>query len=173
MKWTVGVDVGGTFTDFFAFSVEHEATFVHKRPSTPHDPSEAVIDGLSELLTWNNISPQDVIFFAHGTTVATNTLIQRKGGTVAVLTTKGFRDLLEIGRQIRPSMYDLKKDQPKALVSREHRFEVRERIGFLGDVIEPLRDEEISRVVGLIEHCAVDAVAVCFLFSFILHRTTN
>ena len=117
MVWFIGVDVGGTFTDFYAFDAESGAEHVHKTPSTPDDPSAAILGGLEAIETDHGIEPAAIQRIAHGTTVATNSLIQRKGVEVALITTKGFRDLLEIGRQIRPRMYDLKADDPPPLGS--------------------------------------------------------
>ena len=127
--WIVGVDVGGTFTDFSARNTATGAFAVHKRPSTPHDPSEAILEGFGELQEKIGISGDDVSRFAHGTTVATNALLQRKGAKVGVITTRGFRDLLEIGRQVRPSIYDLQADAPPPLADRQSRLEIEERIG--------------------------------------------
>lgn len=165
MVWSIGIDVGGTFTDFYAVHSKSNATALHKRPSTPHDPSEAMIEGLKEMMAANDIAAGEVTRFSHGSTVATNTLIQRKGGNVAMLTTAGFRDLVEIGRQIRPFMYDLKRDQPDALVPRQRRFEVAERMGPEGIAILHLQDDEIEAAIGQIKDSGGDAVAVCFLFA--------
>jgi N-methylhydantoinase A len=115
----------------------------------------------------HGICSEDISHFAHGTTIATNALIQRTGGRVAMITTAGFRDLIEIGRQVRPRIYDLKIDAPEPLVRRQLRFEVRERIGPKGEVITPLTDEEIGRVVDLVASADVDCCAVCLLFSFL------
>ena len=167
MAWSIGIDVGGTFTDFYAVHTESHALAVHKRPSTPHDPSEAMIDGLKELMAANDIGADEVAQFSHGTTIATNTLIQRKGAKVAMVTTSGFRDLIEIGRQIRPFMYDLKRDQPEPLVSRQRRFELNERIGSDGEVVRTLDNDEIVRVIDAVQASGADAVAVCFLFAFL------
>lgn len=112
MSWIVGVDVGGTFTDLCGRNIETGKSVIHKRPSTPDDPSRAVTFGFAELKKKANIKDDDVSRFAHGTTVATNALLQRRGGEIAVITTKGFRDLLEIGRQARPKIYDLQLDSP-------------------------------------------------------------
>lgn len=167
-KWLVGVDVGGTFTDFYARELSTGKARVHKRPSTPKDPSQAVLLGLRELMERANICPEAVTRFAHGTTVATNALLQRKGADVAVVTTKGFRDLLEIGRQVRPSIYDLQLDAPQPLASRDLRFEIDERIGPDGQIIRALREEDIA---ALIEQIAarpeVEGIAVCLLFSYL------
>ena len=166
--WIIGVDVGGTFTDFSARNVDSGALALHKRPSTPDDPSEAILQGFRELQAKIGISGEDVDRFAHGTTVATNALLQRKGANVGVVTTRGFRDLLEIGRQIRPSIYDLQADAPPPLADRRNRLEVSERIGCDGDVIEVLDDAAIETVLSEIESLnGMQSIAVCLLFSFV------
>lgn len=170
MSWTVGVDVGGTFTDFFLSDSATGAVHVHKIPSTSDDPSVAVLSGLIDLRSRLQL-PADVFDrFAHGTTVATNSLIERKGGRVAMITTAGFRDLIEIGRQVRPKVYDLNADAPMPVVPRDRRFEVAERIGPGGEVLRELSDQEIDRVVAEMVAADVDSCAVCLLFSFINPR---
>ena len=124
MTWIIGVDVGGTFTDFCARNNANGHTIIHKRPSTPHDPSLAILLGLEELKLKFLSDEKNIVRLAHGTTVATNSLLQRKGGKLALITTKGFRDLLEIGRQVRPSVYDLQIDAPAPLIKRSDRLEI-------------------------------------------------
>ncbi|QDZ12774.1 hydantoinase/oxoprolinase family protein [Devosia ginsengisoli] len=166
--WIVGVDVGGTFTDFSAREVSTGAVHIHKRPSTPDDPSRAILDGVRELQEKTGIAGEDIVRFAHGTTVATNALLQRKGAAIRMVTTKGFRDLVEIGRQVRPLIYDLQEDAPAPLVSRSNRLEVLERIGPSGEAIIELTDAEISRLIAeLKDGPRVESVAVCLLFSFL------
>lgn len=167
MSWTIGVDVGGTFTDFYVLDSSTQRVLVHKRPSTPDDPSRAILAGLTEMGDAFGIDVASVSRFAHGTTVATNALIERSGGTVAMITTKGFRDLLEIGRQVRPKIYDLKADAPPPVVPRELRFEVKERIGPCGEVLVALSDAEIDRLVEAVAVSGADCCAVCLLFSFL------
>lgn len=167
MAWFVGVDVGGTFTDFYAVDSTKGAIRVHKRPSTPSDPSDAILAGLGDLNRDQGVPPEAINRFAHGTTVATNALIQRTGAPVGLITTRGFRDLLEIGRQIRPRMYDFKADDPPPLVPRKHRFEIAERIGPHGEVIEPLSDAAIAEAVAAVRASGVEACAVGLLFSFL------
>src|SRR5581483_6189245 len=162
MSTTLGVDVGGTFTDFFLVDEATGETRTHKVASTPDDPSRAILEGLATLVPAGGLA-----FLAHGTTVATNALIQRRGGKVALLTTAGFKDLLEIGRQTRPKIYDLKADHPEPLVPRERRFEVAERIGPAGEVIRPLAAAEVERAVAQVQASGAESVAVCFLFSFL------
>jgi N-methylhydantoinase A len=170
MSWTVGVDVGGTFTDFFLSDSTTGAVHVHKIPSTPDDPSTAVLSGLIDLRTRLDLPANVLDRFAHGTTVATNALIERKGGRVAMITTAGFRDLVEIGRQVRPKVYDLNADAPMPVVPRECRFEVAERVGPRGEVLRELLDEEVDRVVAEVVAANVDSCAVCLLFSLINPR---
>src|SRR5436190_3633576 len=162
MSATLGVDVGGTFTDFFLVDEETGEARTHKVASTPDDPSRAILEGLHALVPRGALA-----FLAHGTTIATNALIQRRGGKVALITTAGFKDLLEIGRQTRPKIYDLKADHPEPLVPRHRRFEVAERIGPAGEVIRPLIEVNLLRAIAEVEASGADSVAVCFLFSFL------
>jgi N-methylhydantoinase A len=163
--WIVGVDVGGTFTDFFAFDRNSGTVQVHKTPSTPDNPAKAIILGLRELGERHSVPLDAVAHLAHGTTVATNALIQRKGGTVAVVTTRGFRDLLEIGRQVRPRMYDMRLDYPEPLAKREHRFEITERVGPDGSVLSPLKEDELDGIVQSLRDSGAQACAICLLFA--------
>ena len=154
----LGVDVGGTFTDFVY--VEDGRTRIAKRPSTPADPGRAIVDGLREL-GWR---PSEVV---HGSTVATNTLLTRSGAATALITTRGFRDTLEIGRQARPDLYALHPTRPEPLVGEALRFEVGERIAADGELVEPLDEAGLAEVLDEIEASGVRSVAICFLFSFI------
>ncbi len=167
MTWTIGVDVGGTFTDFHARNDVSGEELVFKRPSTPHDPGEAILKGLEELEKAHNLPLTEIARIAHGTTVATNALIQRKGALIAAVATKGFRDLLEIGRQVRPHMYDLNLDKPDPLASEAMRFEVAERLNWQGEVVIPLTDAEASRVAKQVVESGAEAVAICFLFAYL------
>lgn len=167
MGWLIGVDVGGTFTDLFAFEPDSGRTVVHKVPSTPTDPSLAIIAGLEGLRDRYGVDLAGMERFAHGTTVATNALIQRRGGRLALVTTKGFRDLLEIGRQIRPRVYDIQTDYPPPLVPRELRLEAAERVGSRGQVLLELTEAETRRVASEVAAADVEGVAICLLFSFL------
>jgi N-methylhydantoinase A len=154
------VDVGGTFTDLVALS--GEGTLVTaKVPSTPQDQSAGVLSALVS----SEVEPKTVDALAHGMTVATNALLERKGAKTALVTTEGFRDVLEIARQDRPSLYDLTEDRPPPLVPRELRFAVKERMGPEGEV-SALDEESLQNVVFAIEEAEVEAVAVCLLFAF-------
>ena len=158
----IGVDVGGTFTDFAA-SLADGRQVLHKVPSTPDEPDRAIVEGLAELLEQHAIEPGTVVRLAHGTTVGTNALIQRRVGRVAVVTSRGFRDLLEIGRQIRPKVYDIHTDYPKPLVPRKLRLEVTERMRADGRVHAPLDEAEVAQVAARLREEGVDCVVVCFL----------
>ena len=167
MTWTIGVDVGGTFTDFHARNEATGKEIVFKRPSTPHDPGEAILKGLEEMEQAHDLHLTEVERIAHGTTVATNALIQRKGAPIAAVATKGFKDLLEIGRQVRPHMYDLNLDKPAPLASETMRFEVAERLNWQGEVVTPLTDAEATKVAQEVVNSGAEAVAICFLFAYL------
>jgi N-methylhydantoinase A len=156
----VGADVGGTFTDLVA--LVDGSLHVAKVLSTTADQSTGVLAALDEA----SIDGPSIAAFAHGTTVATNALLERRGARTALLTTEGFRDVLEIARQTRPSLYDLTKRPPEPLVPRELRFTVRERVG--PDGAEVALDEvDVSAAIESLRAAEVEAVAVCFLFSFL------
>lgn len=167
MAWFIGVDVGGTFTDFCALETKSASVRLYKRSSTPANPAQAIIDGLKEMCLQFGIDSASIERLSHGTTVATNTLIQRRGAKVALVTTEGFRDLLEIGRQTRPHMYSLQQDHPAPLVPRERRHEVPERLVSSGEVFRPLDQRILKLVIEQIADGDAEACAVCFLFSFV------
>src|SRR5947199_1711780 len=167
MAWMIGVDVGGTFTDFFAFDDADDRIVLHKVASTPANPAQAVIAGLRELGISRGIDLSAITRLSHGTTVATNALIQRRGGKVALVVTEGFRDLIEIGRQIRPKVFDLQADYPAPLVPRELRFEAAERITADGSTGRALDRHALDALVKQIGAAKPDACAVCLLFSFL------
>jgi N-methylhydantoinase A len=158
-KARLGVDVGGTFTDLVALVDDEIVTA--KVPSTT-DQSKGVLAAVGA----TGIAAGEVSTFAHGTTVATNALLERRGGRTALVTTEGFRDIIEIGRQNRPSLYDLTRDRPPPLVPRDLRFTVRERMGPEGE-IEPLHVEDVERVCERLLNEKVESIAVCFLFSYL------
>ena len=154
----LGVDVGGTFTDFLYW--DGAALRIAKRPSTPDDPSRAVLAGIAEA-GW---TPHEVV---HGSTVATNTLLTRTGARTALITTRGFRDTLVIGRQARPHLYALHPTRPPPLVPDELRLEVAGRIAADGAVVEALDEAGAERVLHAIAEAGVDAIAICLIFSFV------
>ncbi len=167
MAWVIGVDVGGTFTDFYALDDQAGTFVVHKTPSTPDNPARAIVDGLLALCTQHHIDTAPIRRLSHGTTVATNTLLQRRGATVALVTTQGFRDLLEIGRQIRPHMFSLQEDYPTPLVPRERRYEVMERMLADGTVLHPLDTASLQDALAQVRASGAQTCAVCLLFSFV------
>jgi N-methylhydantoinase A len=167
MSYKIGVDVGGTFTDVFLLDEDTGQLAVHKVSSTPEDPSTAIIRGVSEILQIQRIPPDQVTYLAHGTTVATNAIIEQKGGKVGLLTTKGFRDLLEIGRQTRPKLYDLHLDFPPPLVPRDLRLEVMERVLYTGEVFIPLDEQSAQEQIQKLKKNRVDAVVICLLYSYL------
>jgi N-methylhydantoinase A len=156
----LGVDVGGTFTDLVALVGDELVTA--KVPSTPEDQAQGVVRAVDA----GAVDAGAVAGFAHGSTVATNALLERRGARVALVTTDGFRDVLEIGRQNRPALYDLTADRPPALVPRELRFTVVERMGPDG-VVTPLDEGSLARAVDALRAADVEAVAVCLLFAFL------
>jgi N-methylhydantoinase A len=167
VSWLIGVDVGGTFTDFFAYETHARAIRLFKTPSTPDNPATAIADGLIELCTIAGIDPKDVLRLCHGTTVATNALIERKGSRVAMITTRGFRDLLEIGRQTRPHLYSLQIDHPEPLVPRHRRFEVTERMTDKARIVTPFDEASLQDAVARVMRSGAQSCAVCLLFSFL------
>ncbi len=157
---SLGVDTGGTFTDFVWLD-DHGRLHIHKQLSTPADPSCAILDGIGE------IQPPAAAPVIHGSTVATNALLERRGARTALITTRGFRDILAIGRQNRPDIYALVPRKPPPLVPASRRFELTERVTSNGAVREPLREEELDQLVDQLIDLDIESVAVCFLFSFL------
>jgi len=165
----IGVDVGGTFTDVcFLEEEETGEVQVAKVPSAPQDSSTGILSGISLILEQAGATADQVSYLAHGTTVATNTLIQHTGAKVGLITTRGFRDLLELARQVRPDLYDLQVDKPKPLVRRDLRLEVDERVYADGHVERALHPDEVRRVVRALKARGVKAIAVCFLYSYLV-----
>ena len=165
-RYRVGVDIGGTFTDFHLLDEATGAVRTGKRPSTPDNPARAIIEGLQALASRHGFDLGALRRLSHGTTVGTNALIQRRGGNVAMVTTRGFRDLLEIGRQTRPHMYSLTEDHPPALVERRHRFEIDERMDAAGEAVAGLADDAVAAAVEQVRASGAEACAVCLLFAF-------
>jgi len=170
-RWRVGVDSGGTFTDICLFDEDAGRVEVWKVSSTPDDPSRGIAQGVDEGM--RRVAPDApvpgalVSYFGHGTTVATNALIQHRGVRTGLVTTDGFRDLLEIGRQKRPDLYDMQADKPPTLVSRELRHEVPERITHQGEVVTPLDEDRMRAAARALKAAGVKAIAVSFLYGFI------
>lgn len=162
----VGVDVGGTFTDCVLYCPSSKELKFAKVPSTPSNQSEGVLQGIKELVDEQGIVPEEITSLIHGTTVATNTLIERNGARTALITTLGFQDVLHIARQDRPNLYDWRVRRPDPLVPRHLRFEVRERVLSTGEVLTPISVEDIEEIAGIIDSLGIESIAVCFLHSY-------
>jgi len=166
MSHRIGVDIGGTFTDLVLFDEDGGELDQTKTPSTPADPSQGASNGIEKLLDGTDVTGSDIDRIIHGTTVATNTVIESDGAATALVTTDGFRDVLEIGRQARPDLYDFWATNPDPLVPRERRLTAPEKIGPDGAVKRPLDDDAVSAVVDELAATGVDAVAICLLHSY-------
>lgn len=162
----VAFDIGGTFTDFVLRDEASGQIAVHKVPSTPADPSQAVTDGMPALLAKAGVQAADIGHLLHATTVATNAIIQRKGAKTALITTCGFRDVLILGRQKRYETYDLHMVKPEPLVPREQIFEVRERVSHEGEVLTPLDEADMAETLAKVAAGGYEAVAVAFLHAY-------
>jgi N-methylhydantoinase A len=162
----VGVDIGGTFTDL-VLRLPDGALRVSKVSSTPEDPGLAVVHGLAALLQAADVTPGDVVEIVHGTTVASNTILQKTGAVTGLLTTRGFRDVLEIGRVRTPDLYDLTWEKPAPLVPRRLRLEVDERIAADGSVVRPLDEAGVVRAAQRLVESGAAVIAICFINSYV------
>ncbi len=167
MAWRIGVDIGGTFTDVAVLDEASGRAGIAKVSTTPRDFGAAVIAGIREAMQDYGIPAGAVSFVSHATTVVTNALLEAKGANVALVTTRGFRDVLELRRSARADLYDLFQNSPAVLVPRRQRFEVAERIDAQGEVVLPLDEGGLDAVVEAVRNLGVDAVAVCLMFSFL------
>lgn len=167
--YSVGIDVGGTFTDFVAIDVNGEM-FTAKVPTTPKDQSIAVLMGLENLANQLNLELRDFIknceYIVHGTTVAANTMLEMNGARTGIITTKGFRDILDIRRNYKETAFDLRFPAPFPIAPRRNRIPVTERVDYSGKIIETLNEDEVREAVTKLG-LNVDSVAVCYLFSFL------
>jgi len=162
----MGIDVGGTFTDGVLLDETKGILSIVKVPSTPVDSSVGFLHAVDRIIERYHIDPKAVDFLVHGTTVATNSVIEGKIAKTALVTTKGFRDILEIAFQIRPRLYDVFVEKPKPLVPRRYCFEIEERLDANGNVLTPLRDEDVDRVVAEIRKEEIESVVICLLHSY-------
>ena len=167
MAWRVGVDIGGTFTDVALVDEATGRIGIAKLPSTPHDLVEGVIDGIRKGLARHGVDPAAVSLLSHATTIVTNALLEGKGAKAGFVTTRGFRDVLELRRSSRADLYDLLQDAPAVLVPRRWRFEITERIDAQGQVVTPLAEGEIDGLIAAIRDAGLETVAVSLLFSFL------
>lgn len=163
----IGVDIGGTFTDFALFDDQSREIVTHKALTTPADPAQAVIAGIELLTQCAGIRPVDVAMVVHGTTLVTNAIIERKGAPTAMIVTRGFRDVLDIATECRYDLFDLRLRFPSPVVARELRFEVDERVKWNGSVAEELELDGLrERMAAAIDQHGVRSVAVCLLHSY-------
>ncbi len=165
MAKAIGIDIGGTFIDLVIS--DESGLQMLKFPSTPESPERGVLDALNKLIDARRIDPPAVARIAHGSTVATNALLEGTWARTALVTTEGFRDVLEIGRQNRPRLYDLNVERPDPVIPRDLRFECRERIDASGAVVCAPSDDDMRALARRIAEAGVDAVAVVFLFSYL------
>ncbi len=162
----VAFDIGGTFTDFVLHDSQSNRTITGKVPTTPHDPSVAVVAGLRDILASARIGGGELAAVLHATTVATNAVLERKGASTGLITTEGFRDVLLIGRQKRYETYDLYIDKPKPLVQRRHITEVRERVAADGSVVAPLDMASVDRAIDALQAAGRESIAVALLHAY-------
>jgi len=167
MSWRVGVDIGGTFTDVVLVDEARGEVDLVKVPSTPRDFARGVLDALAAAARAGGVAPADVGWLAHATTVVTNALLEGKGARTALVTTRGMRDVLELRRSARASLYDLFQDGPHVIVPRHLRLEIRERLDAQGQVTTPLQMDDVESAIEFLRRHEVQAVAVCFLYSFL------
>jgi N-methylhydantoinase A len=167
MGWRVGVDIGGTFTDVALIDEEIGSIGIAKVPTTTQDFTEGVTSGLREGLARYDVPRAAVSLLSHATTVVTNALLEKNGAKTGFVTTRGFRDVLELRRSSRTDLYDLFQDAPAVLVPRRWRYEITERVDAQGNVVTPLDESDIDAVIAAIREAGLDTVAVSFLFSFL------
>ena len=164
MSSRIGVDIGGTFTDFIVYDENDNKVIIDKIPTTPADPEKAVVEVIKRNLTQEQLSKID--FFLHGTTVGLNALLERKGSKVGLLCTKGFRDIIEIRRGDRDEMYNLFWQPPPPLVPRYLRLEIEERLFANGDIHTNLNSEDVKKACEYLNKEGVNSVAVAFMNAY-------
>jgi N-methylhydantoinase A len=165
--WRIGVDIGGTFTDIVLWDGAGDQLILDKILTTPDDPSRAVLEGIGRVLETAGIGAKDLSSVIHGTTLVANALIERKGVKTGLITTAGFRDVLEIGREWRYDLFDLDIAMPTPLVPRHLRFEVGERLGANGEVITPLDEGAVKAAILGLRQAGVQSLAVCLLHAYL------
>ncbi len=170
MGYKIGIDVGGTFTDFITVGLVGEVS-VTKVPSTPANQAQGVMEGLGKIARRENLSLESLLgktdLIVHGTTVATNTLLEFDGAPTGLITTQGFRDDIELRRGFKERLFDPRYPPPHPIAPRRSRIGVSERLDAHGEVITPLNEEQVRAAIRRLKAQGVEAVAVCFLFSFL------
>jgi N-methylhydantoinase A len=167
MAWRIGVDIGGTFTDVALVEEASGRIGVAKVPTTPSDLATGVLHALDLAMSRHGIAANEVGLLGHATTVVTNAILEEKGARAALVTTRGFRDVLELRRSARADLYDLFQDAPATLIPRRRRFEITERIAADGGIVTPLAENEIDALIAELATAQVRAIAVSLLFSFL------
>lgn len=171
--YKLAVDTGGTFTDLCLLNEKTGELTVSKVPSTPDNPAKAILHGLQTVCQNAQITPGQISLLLHGTTVATNALLEGRSGITALVTTRGFKDVLLIGRQNRPDLYNLKVNKAASPIPREFIFEIDERIGPGGEIIRPLNKENALNIIAQLQQINAQSVAVCFLHSYANNEHEN
>jgi N-methylhydantoinase A len=167
MAWRIGVDIGGTFTDVALVEDASGRIGVAKVPTTPENLAEGVLSALTSAMSHHKVVPAEVGLLSHATTVVTNAILEERGARAALITTRGFRDVLELRRSARADLYDLFQDAPATLIPRRRRFEITERVGAGGAVVTPLAESEIEGLIAALTAARVDAIAIALVFSFL------
>jgi N-methylhydantoinase A len=167
MGWRIGIDIGGTFTDVALIEDTSGSVGVAKVPTTPDDLARGVLTALKIAMERHQIIPAEVGLLSHATTVVTNAILEESGARAALITTRGFRDLLELRRSARADLYDLFQDPPTTLIPRRRRFEITERVSADGAVVTPLAENEVDELISTLKATKVDAIAISLLFSFL------
>lgn len=165
-KAWLGIDTGGTFTDLVLVDVETGGRWLFKTPTTPEDASRGILEGMRAILDLAKLAPTDVDLVCHGTTLATNAVLERKWVKTGMLATAGFRDVLELARQRRPSFFNLDMAKPTPPSARDARIDVRERIAHDGTVITPLNEDDVHAAVNALKALGCQSVSICFLHSY-------
>ena len=165
--YRIGIDTGGTNTDVVMSNIETGEIYLTKTPTTPSRVIDGVLNGISKVVEIAGVSSKEINELIYGTTIVVNMIAQKEAEATALITTKGFRDVLDIGRAYRDkNIYDIFMDKPEPLVKRELRYEVTERINFMGQVIEPLNEIEVINIINDLKLKKIRSVAVCLLHSY-------
>ncbi len=167
MAWRIGVDIGGTFTDVALVDDVSGHIGVAKVPTTPRDLTEGVLCAVKMAMSRHDVAAAEVGLLSHATTVVTNAILEESGARAALITTRGFRDVLELRRSARADLYDLFQDAPATLIPRRRRFEITERVGADGAIVTPLAEDEIDGLIAALKAARVDAIAISLIFSFL------
>ena len=166
MAFRLGIDSGGTFTDVVLFDDRKKTLHIAKTPSTPANPAIGVINGIKKIVSQVGIQPGEIASLVHGTTVATNALLEYKGIRTALILTEGFKDILSIGRQDRPKLYDYFEKRPEPFIPRHLRFEVSERTLYTGEIFRALDEKKILSIIEELKKKEIKGIAVCLLHSY-------